>query len=446
MIETFNASANRGFYQMLDPTGTGELKWSIDNGRLPNGITLSSAGLLSGTPTENGTFNVVIRVTNDIGYDTKAFIMSVFSETVIINPSLPFALTSQDYSQQLLASGEGPFTWSIASGTLPAGLTLNTSTGIISGRATSDGASTFTIRVAGKGNEAEATFTINVYTLPQITNVTLGHAVYKESFSIQLTASGTTPVTFAHYSGSLPDGLTITPQGLLSGTSTKEGSFTFAISATNAGGYTTREFTFNVFTKPVILLDKFEDAVVGREYTKQITVSGTAPITFSVSSGSLPIGLILNEGTGVVTGTPTTSGQTSFNITAFNAHGTHTLSYTLFVGELPLLITTQLGFTILGEEAIYNLEAVGTGPLMFEVSDGALPPGLYLSNTGVISGVSNVKGEYNFIVKVSNKFGYVERPLRIHVFSRPAITTDSVLPHAIVGEVYNVQLEAIKSD
>ena len=433
---------NTGFYQMLDATGSGQMVWTIDSGRLPNGVTLSPSGLISGKPTESGPFNVTIRATNDVGFDVRAFAMSVFAGTSIVNPSLPFALTGTAYNATLEAHGEGPFTWAVTTGSLPNGLVLNTGTGVISGTATADGRSTFTITATGVLDSASASFTIDVYTLPQITTANLGHGVLTENFNVKLTATGTQPMTFTHTGGSLPYGVVLASDGTLSGTPTGTGNFTFTITVTNAGGSTSREYTVGVFQKPTLTFVSFDDAVVGILYTRTLTAIGSPTITYAVTEGQLPAGLNLNTATGVITGTPTTSELRTFTITATNAYGSDAKQYTIFVGQRPAFITDTLGFTIRGQQAEYQLEATGTAPITYAITGGELPPGLQLTTTGVIGGASSTDGEYTFNVTATNAYGFIEKQFKIFVFSRPVITTSPTLPNAVLGQDYNVQLRA----
>ena len=146
------------------------------------------------------------------------------------------------YAQTLTASGgAAPYTFSVVSGTLPAGLTL-TAGGVLSGTPTTAGSSTVVIRATdANGCFAQITYTIVVSApnCPVITLVppTLPDGAVGVAYSQQITASGGTgPYVFTVLSGTLPAGLTLSAGGLLSGTPTSSGSSTVAIQATDAGG------------------------------------------------------------------------------------------------------------------------------------------------------------------------------------------------------------------
>ncbi|MDR3047618.1 MAG: putative Ig domain-containing protein, partial [Bacteroidales bacterium] len=68
-----NTTVASSFNQTLTATGTAPLTWSVESGSLPTGLTLSSVGVISGTPSTAGTFNFTVKVTNAVGNDTKAF-------------------------------------------------------------------------------------------------------------------------------------------------------------------------------------------------------------------------------------------------------------------------------------------------------------------------------------------------------------------------------------
>ena len=114
---------------------------------------MSSAGVISGTPTTAQTANFTVQVADSqvpADTDTQALSITVTSAPVaptIITTSLPNGKKNTAYSQTVLATGGTlPYTWSIVSGALPTGLSLNPSTGVISGTPTKVQSKTFTIR------------------------------------------------------------------------------------------------------------------------------------------------------------------------------------------------------------------------------------------------------------------------------------------------------------
>jgi len=131
--------------------GVGTLVWSLASGVLPSNLTLSSTGVISGTPTNNGVSNFTVKVTDALSQSaTKGFSLTInpLTPPTITTPSpLPAGIVGQAYSQTLQASGGvGTLSWMVSSGSLPANLTLS-STGTISGTPTNTGTSVFAVTV-----------------------------------------------------------------------------------------------------------------------------------------------------------------------------------------------------------------------------------------------------------------------------------------------------------
>jgi hypothetical protein len=143
---------------------------------------------------------------------------------------------------------------------------------------------------------------------------------YRQTFA---TSGGTTPFTFSVTSGGLPDGLNLnSTSGLISGMPTATGSFSFTISLIDAAGATVSQSSaLTINAAPSITTTSLPDTTIGQPYTQTVVTSGgTAPLTFSVSAGSLPAGLNLDS-IGNLTGTPTTAGTYSFTIQATDISG-----------------------------------------------------------------------------------------------------------------------------
>jgi len=172
-------------------------------------------------------------------------------------------------------------------------------------------------------------------------------------------SGGMAPYSYSVSSGMLPTGLTLNPAtGAITGAPTTIGTFNFSITAEDANGCLgTRSYSIGIAAVgcPVITLNPIAlpPGLAGTPYSQTITASGgAAPYTFAVTAGALPSGLVLNPGTGTLTGTPIASGMFNFTISATDANGcvgaTTGLSITIGLGA-PMGIPTLgiLGLALL---------------------------------------------------------------------------------------------------
>ncbi len=167
---------------------------------------------------------------------------SVFEITplVITTTSLPSGTLNGPYSATLSATGGiPPYTWSIITGSLPAGLTLNAGSGVISGTPTTAGTSNFTVQVSdSESPPATANVPLSITILPQlmITTSSLPPATVNNPYSATLSATGgQLPYTWSVIQGSLPAGLILNPSsGVISGTPTTPGTFNFTVQVTDS--------------------------------------------------------------------------------------------------------------------------------------------------------------------------------------------------------------------
>ena len=229
--------------------GTPPYTWSIASGTLPAGLSLSSGGVVAGTPTTAGgptaiTFQVTDS-TSAIG--TKSLPITINATPGINTGSLPNGTVGAAYAQTLaVTGGTPPYTWSLSSGTLPAGLALSSS-GAISGTPTSAGGPTAAIFRVTDSTSAAATkslsITINVplsIGTGSLPNGTVG-VTYSQTLSV---TGGSSPYTWSAVSGTLPAGLSLSSSGVISGTPTAAGGPT-------AVTFRVADSTSAVATKPL---------------------------------------------------------------------------------------------------------------------------------------------------------------------------------------------------
>lgn len=270
--------------------------------------------------------------------------------TTSITPVFPFTLR---------ASGSTPITWTIVSGTLPSGLSMNSS-GVITGTATQTGTFTFKVRATNSEGYDEQTFTITITSLPGsntgpviTTTSPLPYGATNSEYSLQLEASGSTPLSWSLFSGSLPPGLRLTSSGLLTGIPTATGTFTFVVLVQNAHGEHRKEFKLTIGAgtgttsddtgtgtgtgtgqdgvKPdITAIYTLTNGYIGVWYSTTLYAEGTRAISWRLTSGSLPAGLTLNAN-GTVTGTPTAAGEYIFTVEAVNSWGNDAATFRITV-------------------------------------------------------------------------------------------------------------------
>lgn len=323
--------------------GNAPYTFTLSSGALPTGLTLNSmTGQISGTPSAAGTFTFTVTATDVNGCPgSRAYTIVITNPgcpVIIVNPAtLPPGIIGTPYNQTVSATGgAAPYTYSISAGALPNGLTLNGTSGIISGTPTTAGQSNFTVTATdANGCQGSRPYSIVIPVVPicpfiTVNPPTLPAGVIGTLYSQTITASGgTAPYTFAVTSGALPNGLTLDPTtGIISGTPTTAGQFDFVITATDGNGCPGSRAYLMVI--PAVVVCPFitvnpptlPTPVFGQLYNQTITASGgLAPYTFTVSTGTLPNGLTLNATTGVISGIPTSVGPFSFVITATDANG-----------------------------------------------------------------------------------------------------------------------------
>lgn len=448
--------------QLAATGGTTPYGWQVLPGTsLPAGLSLNSGtGAISGTPTQSGSFEFGIRVTdNQQVTATRTFSLTVASGLSITTPSqLPGATAGASYSTQLAAAGGTPsYTWALQQGSsLPAGLSLNSGTGAISGTPTQSGSFSFGIRVTDAQQvTADRTFSLTVASALSIsTPAQLPATIIGASYSVQLQATGgTTPYAWQLVSGSsLPQGLALASgTGAISGTPAQNGSFSFTIAVTDAQEATASQaFTLSIGDALAITTPPQLDAgQVGAAYSTQLAaVGGTAPYQWQLTGGSLPPGISLVAGTGALSGTPTQSGDFSFTIQVTDAQeGTTSRQFSLSISS-GLAIATPALLQSGPVNSPYVIQFAATGgasPYTWSVSPGStLPPGLTLnSGTGEMQGTPTQAGEFQFTIRVEDAEGAnAARTFSVTFFDGLQFLTTSPLAPGTVGEPVNIPMEA----
>jgi hypothetical protein len=341
-------------------------------------------------------------------------------QVTITTTTLPAATAGTPYSQSLSASGAtSPYTWTLSSGTLPDGLTLNLS-GTISGTPTAASiTSTFTVKVSDSStspNTATQSLTIQVAGTGSIliTSLTLPDATVTTPYSGQLTATGGSgSYSWNISSGTLTGGLTLNgATGLISGTPRSAGTSRFTVTVTDSGNSNvTASLSYILQSNAITIVtaSPLPTTTEGISFSQTfIATGGTTLYTWTIPSGTLPKGLVLNQTTGILSGVPTVHGTYNLPVTVSD------ISSNTTIGNFFLQITGSGGLfsvstTLLPDAPVntwYSRQLAATGgtsPYTWSLESGsALPAGLVLNSGGVISGVPNATGTTTISVQVTD--------------------------------------------
>lgn len=441
--------------------GNGLYSFSLTAGVLPTGLSLSPGGTISGTPSASGLFSFTVRAM-DAGTSASASDTANQSYSVTVQSALSITtaaglesgLVGTAYSKTLGATGGNPsYSWALSAGTLPGGLSLNSSSGVLSGTPTAAGAFSFDLTVTDStgGGAATATqsFTVTISNALVITTSSLPSVQQGAAYSTSVSATGGNgALTFSLSSGSLPTGISLGPTGILSGTATgSAGTSTCTVSVVDSSstppntavGSDTQILSLQVADPLSITTTTLPDGILGASYSQTIATSGGAsPFNFTVSGGSLPPGLSLAASTGAITGTPTATGTSSFDVLVTDSTSqpgiqsdTQSLSIDVTLaaptglsgvagsGSIALSWGTVSGAS--GYKVYYGDTSgsyLGTGategPSPIDVPGGG-------SNSLTLTGLSN--DETHFLAVTAYDAGLIEGPLSAELPSTPMSST-----------------------
>ncbi len=443
-------------------TGSQEaFTFTIPAGEIPPGLTFNGAtGILSGTPTAAGTFDMNVTATDANGFTaTELFQLTIAAPVITITTANPLPSGTEGvlYTDITFTAtgGTGPYTFTVTGGALPDGMTLSPA-GVFGSTPTTAGNYTFTVTPTDAngfpGTAAVFNITITpvnivITTANPLPNGTVGFAYNDIAFAA---TGGTGPYTFAVTGGAVPPAMNLAPNGVFGGTPTADGLYTFTVTPTDANGIVGTPATFNVtIVRPAIQIDPvppLPNGSVGTPYpTITFTATGASPgaITWAITGDPLPAGLTFVNG--VLSGTPTAAGTATFVITATDQYGsTGDETYTLTV-DTPVITVAPPNLnpgTINTDYGIVTFTATGGVAPYTMTHTGAAPPGMTLNDAAqTLSGTPTATGTYNFRViftDVNGITGFRDYVLVINPAAGLTIGPAN-LPDGTVGTVYLTQ-------
>jgi hypothetical protein len=393
--------------------GTDPITFSA-TGTLPPGISfVGNSGLVTGTPTTIGTYTFTVRAVDGANTsDVRDFVLTI----------KPAPLSAPGGSNNPTGSvgtpinidfgctgGVPPYTFSVT-GSLPPGVTFANC--ILSGTPTTPGTFTIHILVTDSARSSitrDVTLTIASPTLA-LPGGKLPDGQVGVSYTAKVTATGGVP-PYTYTGANLPDGLSLSTAGDITGTPTTAGPFSFRVTVRDSSPATTAPVsvsaTYTVTIVPPTLAfgpATLPDGVVGVAYSGSLTATGgVKPYQFSASG--LPPGLSAATD-GTIGGTPTTAGSFTVNANVTDAaQGTARQTYTIKIAPRPLVISTASAPNgTVGTAYSASFAATGgTPPYTFSAS--GQPSALTMSAAGTLSGTPNAPGNFTVTVTIKDADG-----------------------------------------
>jgi Protein of unknown function (DUF1565)/Putative Ig domain len=384
------------------------------------------------------------------------------------NAPLPNGKIGVPYRATLEASGgTPPYVWSIARGTLPAGLGLNAATGVISGTPTQVVSSDMlTVRVKDSDHPAETRFVgLSLTVKPSATSTTpsavsvttpaLAAATVGAQYSQQLTATGGSG-SYAWTLVTAVPGFSLSSAGLLTGTPSSTTTLFFQVKATDSSnasnfGTATLQLTANAAIVPVtITTTALSAATVGSPYSQPLTATGgSGSYTWTLTT---PVAGFSLSAAGLLSGTPASPTPLNFAVkVADSANSSNsasgTLKLTVNAAVIPVSITTT-SLPAATANVAYSQQLAATGGSGSYTWTLTTPvTGFSESTSGLLSGTAASATTLSFAVKVtdsSNSSNSATATLKLTVNATvvPVSITTTALPAATASSPYSQQLAA----
>jgi Putative Ig domain len=308
---------------VLTVTG-GTSPYSFSESGLPSGLSISkTSGTITGTPSSSGTFPVNVTVTdsasNQVQSSFSLFVAASGTVSVVVTPDSTALVSAQtqQFKATVYNSSNGGVTWYASTGTI-------TSNGLYTAPQVNGGIWTYRVWATSNADPKKSATTYVVVTplvVPlQITTTALPGVMAGSAYSETLgVTGGKSPYHWKLTSGTLPQGLTFVNTGVLAGSTAQTGQYNLTFQVTDSSWPTqltaTAEYVLPVTSLLEITTTVLPQITAGSAYNDPVTgVGGTAPYTWSISTGKAPSGITLGSSTGDFTGTTTQTGNYNFTV------------------------------------------------------------------------------------------------------------------------------------
>jgi hypothetical protein len=465
--------------QLYSASASGAITYTLAAGSgLPPGMSLTPAGLLSGTPTLNGLFPFTVLIGDGVTpVLSRTFSLRVQGIAITSPDTLVYTLGTPSPFTFTQTGAIGPVTWSWSASNPLCGLTLNTSTGAVTG--TPSGCTLNSFQVTASDGTNTATQPVAIWFHGAVSTLSLASSFIVDAsagqgyFATVNALSGVAPYTYSLAPGSsLPPGLqlaTNTPAlksifsaytpgtAAIFGVPTTPGNYTFTLLATDTGvPQQTAAMTYTMTVSPVVLENNnIHQGTYNVPYSQMLPADGpNGPVTCSLAYGFLPTGITLSNGC-LLSGTPTDTGNFTLGIQmsdggpypivkrltlTINATSTTTLTLTTGYPVDGTVGTLQSArnFSVSG----------GASPYSFVLQPGSqVPPGMTFTSSGSNSSITNppaVPGLYSLTVRATDSTGSPNFGQRTYKFNvspmQLPLGTTSLQTIARVGQPYSYTL------
>ncbi|MCX6975658.1 MAG: putative Ig domain-containing protein, partial [Verrucomicrobia bacterium] len=352
---------------------------------------------------------------------TLPVITSAVSATGSVGSAFSYTIAASNFARTYAATG------------LPSGLSVNATSGVISGVPATAGNATVVLSASNGAGNITKSLALTIKPLPPvISSAASASAKVGVSFTYQIAASSSPT---AYSATGLPGGLTVNAtKGLIAGTPTAiDGTYNVTLGATNAGGTGNKVLALTIApTLPVITSAVSATGSVGSTFSYTIAASNFAR---TYAATGLPSGLSVNATSGVIRGVPATAGNTTVVVSASNGAGNTTKTLALTIKPLPPVINSAVSASALvGVPFSYQITA-SNSPTTYGAT--GLPSGLTINATnGIFSGTPSTAGNSTVTLTASNAGGSATKSLALKVTIPPLVITSTVIPSGVLNKTY----------